>query len=58
MATEDDGGFSRSVTPMTGSRPDQQMDVIGWLIFLTMVIVLLPLLPVIALIWVLSKLVR
>ena len=52
----DDGSLIRSVTPLTGSKPNQQMDVIGWLVFIGMAIVLLPLLPVFVAVWIISKL--
>jgi len=57
MATdEDDGSFIRSVTPLTGTGPNQQMDLIGWLMFITLLVVLLPLTPVFVAIWLVSKL--
>jgi hypothetical protein len=58
MATNDadDGSLLRTVTPLTGSSPNQQMDAIGWLIFIGMAIVLLPLLPVFVAVWLVSKL--
>jgi|AntDeeMetagen285_2_1112576.scaffolds.fasta_scaffold11527_2 hypothetical protein len=57
MATTDadDEGFIRSVTPLTGSTSNQQMDAIGWLVFIGMAIVLLPLLPVFIAVWIISK---
>jgi uncharacterized membrane protein YhdT len=48
----------RTVTPSTGYRPDVEMDVIGWSIFLGLVFLLLPLLPFIVIIWVVTKLLR
>lgn len=58
MATNDadDESLIRSVTPLTGGSANQQMDVIGWLVFLGMAIVLLPLLPVFVAVWLISKL--
>ena len=58
MATNDDAdaGFIRSVTPLAGTHTNEQMDAIGWLVFLGMVIVLLPLLPVLIVVWLVSKL--
>ena len=53
----DDGGFVRTVTPLAQNRPNQEMDVVGWLIFVTMAIVLLPLLPVFVVVWLVSKLI-
>ncbi|MFC7018248.1 MULTISPECIES: DUF7535 family protein [Haloarcula] len=48
----------RSVTPLTGTRPNQSMDVIGWGIFLGLVLLLVPLLPFIIVVWLISKLVE
>ena len=45
----------RTVTPLSGTRPNQGMDVIGWGIFLGLVILLLPLLPFLVLVWLISK---
>ena len=58
MATNDtdDDSFIRSVTPLTGSTSNQQMDTIGLLVFVGMAIVLLPLLPVFVAVWIVSKL--
>ena len=53
--TDDDGGLLRTVTPLTGEHPNQQMDVIGWIVFAVMAVVLLPLLPVFLVVWIVSK---
>ncbi|WP_254272626.1 DUF7535 family protein [Haloarcula marina] len=45
----------RTVTPLTGSHRDESMDVIGWGIFLGLVVLLLPLLPFILIVWLISK---
>jgi hypothetical protein len=45
----------RSVTPLTGTRPDQEMDVFGWGMFLGIAILLVPLLPFILIVWLVSK---
>ncbi|WP_284006961.1 DUF7535 family protein [Haloarcula pelagica] len=45
----------RTVTPLTGNRPDQEMDIFGWGMFLTIVILLVPLLPFIVIVWLISK---
>ena len=37
------------------SRPDTEMDVIGWSLFLGMLILLVPLLPFLLLVWVITK---
>jgi hypothetical protein len=64
MAESDDASDSilpepiRSVTPLTGPHPDAGMDVIGWGIFLGLVLLLVPLLPFIIVVWLISKLVE
>lgn len=57
MATDDsdDGSLLRTVTPLAQGSANQQMDVIGWLLFILMAVVLLPLLPVFVVIWLVSK---
>ena len=45
----------RTVTPPYRSRPDAEMTAIGFAYFLGLVILLIPLLPFIVIIWVLSK---
>lgn len=47
----------RTVTPEYFGRPDREMDVIGWMLFLTLVVVIVPLLPFIVIVWVISKLI-
>lgn len=47
----------RTVTPGYGPRPDTEMNVIGYSLFLGMVILLVPLLPFVVIVWVISKLV-
>ncbi|WP_251341265.1 DUF7535 family protein [Haloplanus halophilus] len=37
------------------SRPDAEMDVIGWSVFLGVLILLLPLLPLLILVWLLTR---
>jgi hypothetical protein len=46
----------RTVTPSYGPRPDREMDVFGWSVFLGMVLLLLPFLPIIVAVWGISKL--
>lgn len=46
----------RTVTPSPRGRRDTGMDLIGWGIFLGILILFLPLLPVIAVLWLFSKL--
>jgi hypothetical protein len=48
----------RSVTPLSGTRPNQEMDVIGWSIFLGLVILMIPLLPFLVIVWLISKVVE
>jgi len=48
----------RTVTEPYTSRPDVEMDVIGWLIGLVLVVVVLPLLPFLLLFWLASKTVQ
>ncbi|KAB1186743.1 MULTISPECIES: hypothetical protein [Haloferax] len=45
----------RTVTPRTGMRPDMEMDSIGWVMFLILVMLFIPLLPFIAIVYVVSK---
>jgi len=45
----------RTVKPVSVPRPDAEMNVIGWGIFLGLVIVLLPLAPFILIAWLFSK---
>lgn len=54
--SESDEGFLRTVTPLSGLHSNQQMDLVGWVMFLSMVVVLLPLLPVFLAVWLVSKL--
>ncbi|MFC6756886.1 MULTISPECIES: DUF7535 family protein [Haloarcula] len=45
----------RTVTPPSGTHPDAQMDVIGWLIFLGLLILLAPVLPLLLVVWLISR---
>ncbi|RRJ28330.1 DUF7535 family protein [Halocatena pleomorpha] len=45
-----------TVTPEYFGRPDREMDVIGWVIFLGLVVLLIPLSPFLILIWVVGRL--
>ncbi|MFD1513099.1 DUF7535 family protein [Halomarina rubra] len=49
-------GALRTVTPEYFGRPDVEMDVVGWSLFLGLVILLVPLLPFIVIVWLVSKL--
>lgn len=55
-ANEDGVGALRTVTPLTGTGENAQMNAIGWVIFLLLAVVLLPLLPVILAILLVSRL--
>jgi len=46
----------RSVTPLTGPRPNVEMDSIGWGIALGLAVLLVPLLPFILIVWGIAKL--
>ncbi|MFB6079676.1 MAG: hypothetical protein ABEJ81_01555 [Haloferacaceae archaeon] len=48
----------RTVTPPYVGRPDAEMNTVGWMLFLGVVFLLFPLLPVILVVWLLSKLVE
>ena len=56
MSQEESGGVLRTVTAPYRSRPDSEMSTVGMLLGLGMVIVLVPLLPFVLVIWVISKL--
>lgn len=56
MSQEEPGRVIRTVTAPYRSRADSEMSIVGLLLGLGMVIVLIPLLPFILVIWVLSKL--
>ncbi|MCU4717824.1 DUF7535 family protein [Halapricum hydrolyticum] len=45
----------RTVTPGYSSHGDVEMDVIGWSIFLGLVILLMPFLPLLIVVWLISK---
>ncbi|MFB6205604.1 MAG: hypothetical protein ABEJ05_03620 [Haloglomus sp.] len=47
------GEILRTVTPLSTERPDVQMNLFGYLVFVPIVLLLLPLLPFVA-IWVLG----
>jgi hypothetical protein len=61
MSESDDSGDSRlpdslrTVTPPSGTHPDAEMGVFGWLIFLGLLVLLLPVLPILAVIWLLDR---
>jgi hypothetical protein len=45
----------RTVTPSYVGRPDREMDSIGWAIFLVMLALFVPLLPLVIVVWGVSK---
>jgi hypothetical protein len=45
----------RTVTPPYRSRPDTEMNTIGWLLFLGLLFVLVPLLPFVLIVWAITK---
>jgi hypothetical protein len=47
----------RTVTPSYLGREDREMDVIGWGLFLGILILLVPLLPFMIIVWGISKLI-
>jgi len=61
MSDDDDGDNSRlpeplrTVTPPSRTHPDAQMDAIGWLIFLGLLVLLLPVLPLLLVVWLISR---
>jgi len=56
MSEEEDGGFIRTVTEPYHSRADEEMNIIGMLYGLGLIVVLIPLIPFIVLIWLIGKL--
>lgn len=55
MSEEEDGGHIRTVTEPFHSRADEEMNIIGMLYGLGLIVVLIPLIPFIVLIWLMSK---
>jgi hypothetical protein len=55
-ASNDDGSLLRTVTPASDESDNSQMNAIGWLVFAGMLIIMLPVLPILALIWLYGKL--
>jgi hypothetical protein len=56
--TEDSGRLPpvlRSVTPGSRSRPNEEMDMIGWGMLAGLLVLLFPLLPFILIVWGISK---
>ena len=45
----------RTVTPGSSTKPNIEMDSIGWTMFLLLAVLMVPLLPFIAIVYVLSK---
>jgi hypothetical protein len=46
----------RTVTPPYGGRDDVEMDAIGWGYFLALLVLLVPLLPFVIVVWLITKL--
>ncbi|QCC50654.1 hypothetical protein DV733_05080 [Halapricum salinum] len=46
----------RTVTPGYGSHEDAGMNAVGWTLFLGLVIIMLPFLPLLVIVWAISKL--
>ncbi|KTG29694.1 DUF7535 family protein [Haloferax profundi] len=46
----------QTVTPGSSTRPDMEMDSIGWTMFLILAVLFVPLLPFIVIVYVFSKL--
>ncbi len=58
---EEPGGLRRAyrtVTPGYLPRPDAEMDAIGWGLLLGIVLLLVPLLPFLVVVWLLSRLIE
>lgn len=45
----------RTVTPPTPWRPDTEMTLIGWSMFLALLLLFVPLLPFLAILWVITR---
>lgn len=56
MSADEESTDSPTVTPEYFGRPDLEMDVIGWMIFLGLIVLLIPLSPFLILIWVIGQL--
>ena len=56
MSEEENGGLIRTVTAPYRSRSDDEMNAIGMVYGLLLVVVLIPLIPFLVLIWLFSKL--
>ena len=56
MSQEESGGVIRTVTAPYRSRSDDEMNIMGMLLGLGLIMVMIPLLPFIAILWVVSKL--
>ena len=59
MVDEQDPGLLtrtyRTVSPRYRSHDDPEMSTIGWTMFLLLVVLFVPLLPVVVLVWLISK---
>ncbi|QZY00345.1 DUF7535 family protein [Halobaculum rubrum] len=59
---DDDAGLLkttyRTVTPGYTSHSDDEMNVVGWAVFLGLLVLLVPLLPFVAVVWGVSKVIE
>lgn len=53
---DDDGSGLRTVTPPSDEHDDSQMNAVGWIIAGILAFVLLPLAPIVALLWLFDRL--
>lgn len=51
---ENEAGIT-TVTPEYFGRSDREMDVIGWVIFLGLIVFLIPVLPFLIIVWVIDR---
>lgn len=51
---ENEAGIT-TVTPEYFGRPDREMDVIGWVIFLGLIVLLIPVLPFLIIVWAIDR---
>ena len=47
--------LARTVTPPSDTHRDEEMDLIGWGIFAGLLVLLMPLLPFLLIVWLISK---
>lgn len=54
-ATEEEESGIRTVTPLSSTHGNTEMDVIGWGIFIVLLVVALPVIPLFVLYWLLDR---